>query len=111
MAVSIISVNDVRTFIYQPALSKETFSVVFFCGQDCCFVPVYYMIQGIGVGDRGAGGAIALPFVKFGSIASKIWVTQYMFRAVFDSLKILLSFESLNAQKELSFSSTDCNIS
>ena len=39
--VSIISVNDVRTFIYQPGLCKETFSVVFFCGQDCCFAPVH----------------------------------------------------------------------
>ena len=41
--VSIISVNDVGTFIYQLALSKETISVVFLCRQDCCFVPVYYM--------------------------------------------------------------------
>ena len=47
--VAIISVNDVRTFIDQPALSKETFSIVFFCGQDCCFIPVYYMVQGDGV--------------------------------------------------------------
>ena len=30
-------------------LSKETFSGVFFCGQVCCFVPVYYMVQGDGV--------------------------------------------------------------
>ena len=29
-------------------LAKETFSVIFFCGQDCCFVPVYYMVQGDG---------------------------------------------------------------
>ena len=47
--VTIISVNDIRTFIDQPALSKETFSIVFFCGQDCCFIPVYYMVQGDGV--------------------------------------------------------------
>ena len=40
----------------------------------------------IGVGDRGAGGAIALPFVKFGSVASKIRATENIFRAVFDSL-------------------------
>ena len=65
----------------------------------------------IGVGDRGQGGAITLPFVKFGSVASKIRATQNIFRAVFDSLKIFLSFESLNAQKYLSFSSTDCIIS
>ena len=59
----------------------------------------------IGVGDRGARGAIALPFVKFGTVASKIRATQNIFRAVFDSLKFFLSFESINAQKYLSFSS------
>ena len=46
---SIISVYDVGTFIYQTVLSKKTFSVVFFCDQDCCFVPVFYMVQGAGV--------------------------------------------------------------
>ena len=56
------------------------------------------------------GGVIAHPFVKFGSVPSKIWATQNVFRAVFDSLKIFLSFESLNAQKYLTFSSTDCII-
>ena len=38
----------------------------------------------IGVGDRGGDRP---PFVKFGSVASKIRATQNIFRAVFDSLK------------------------
>ena len=42
------------------------------------------MLENIGVGDMGAGGAIALPFVKFGTVASKIRATQNIFRAVFD---------------------------
>ena len=46
----------------------------------------------IGVGDRGAGGAIALPIVKFGSVESKIRATQNIFRAVVDSLKIFFIF-------------------
>ena len=41
----------------------------------------------IGIGIRG-GGVIALPFLKFGSVVSKIWATQNIFRAGFDSRKI-----------------------
>ena len=44
----------------------------------------------IGVGDRGAGGAIALPFVKFGTVASKIRATQNIFWAVFDHTKTVV---------------------
>ena len=42
-------------------------------------------------GDRGGGGGgIALPFLKFGSVESKILATQNNFRAGFDSLKIFV---------------------
>ena len=45
----------------------------------------------IGIGDRGGGGGvIALPFLKFGSVVSKIWATQNIFRAGCDSLKIFV---------------------
>ena len=33
----------------------------------------------IGVGDRGAGGAIALPFVKFGASCRKFWQLKIFF--------------------------------
>ena len=46
----------------------------------------------IGVGDRGAWGAIVLPFIKFGSVALKIRAAQNIFWAVFDSLKTFSIF-------------------